>query len=276
MSKMPGKPGRSGRTPKRSSSADRISCNESNVRKVGRPKGCRSRSIDVKSGEDKQDISDVTTQSERETKAWKLRIKLRAKNAAENCKDIVIGKGVDILPANRLPVQKIILQRWRSLRSDDILTDSRKNRSNNDIAKQLTQEILEIWKAARIPTKRKDKVQKQLLQLIDRCQTTMKHCDRVNSDPIKTFCSSIDILFDIAPRGLEHEIKHGNPNWEEDLAFYHNQSKVPQVGFMGSVDTDSVAYEKRKVEREKRQEDRFTKELESQSKRKTVTSLSNR
>ena len=95
---------------------------------------------------------------------------------------------------------------------------------------------------AAIPVIKKDKI-KAKLKIINEFELKMKNCKRdnlhENPEKLDTYKQSIAQLFDIAPSNLEALLRSTsktNENWKDDLLFYQNQSKVPQIGFIGGRD----------------------------------------
>lgn len=176
-----------------------------------------------------------TTESTDSTEPAKQIPVVRDKSQPEALKDSIIGKPLDRLSTSKLPIKRVILQRWRAHRLDSNLAVGQEV-SNQDIASEITTEVIEIWDLAGIPTKRKDKVKDQVVKLIVSVSGIMrsKHAQKTDTDqdPLKSFAKSLNELFDVSPTDLKHKLlTGGNPySWNEDWQFYLNQCKVPQVG----------------------------------------------
>ena len=105
---------------------------------------------------------------------------------------------------------------------------------------------------AAIPCKRIDKIEDQVQKSLMEVSSLMKHWRRlrIDKEPLQSFISSLDMLFDISPLNIEYQLKtSGNPDWEEDLKFLQEQKRVPQVGSM-------IGRDKRLEERQKRKQKR--------------------
>ncbi len=186
-------------------------------------------------------------------------LKLRAKGiSTEDLKDDLIGSGIDLIPHSRLPIQKVILQRWRGLRKDDLLNDS-KTKSDAEIASEIANEVIAVWNSAHIPTIRDDKVKKKVVQLIEGFKCMKKNCKRyeVDKEPLLSYSISLHQLFDVSPENLQQQLAashRSNSKWNDDWEFYVNQCKVPQQGSIEGCDLNHAATTKRRLDRERKEE----------------------
>ncbi len=198
------------------------------------------------------------SESTKTVKKFKLRVKY---NATEAFKNEVLGNGAEVLSQSRLPIKKVILQRWRFLRRNSELNDPQP-KSDTDLASQMTREVIEVWSKANIPTQRIDKIKSKILALINIFRDMLKHCERydIEQEPLKSYCASLENLFDISVQNLHQTLrKMGSETWAEDWEFYQNQCQVPQVGCIGALDKTSLAIKKRKNDREERERERREK-----------------
>ncbi len=211
--------------------------------------------------------------------------RLRPKEGPEAFKDRVIGKPIDFIPRKKLPVRRLILQRVRSLRAQsnsDKEALLKPDKTANEIARIITLEITEIWERAAIPCRRVDKVQKLVQKCISELSSLMKNWSIHDEgrDPLQSYMSSLDKLFDISPADLYHKLKtSGNPEWIEDWMFYEGQCSVPQAGSMAGRDKLLQERHQRRQDRELQAEARRQKEAKGQPQavkrsvsKKTVTS----
>ena len=128
----------------------------------------------------------------------KIALKLRPKEGPEVFKDNLIGKSIDWLPKVKLPVKRLILQRIRSLRAQstsDAEHFSRRHVSDNEIAKIIALETVDIWKRAAIPCKRVDKVKDQVLKCISELSSLMKNWSTYDQteEPLVSYCRSTNV-----------------------------------------------------------------------------------
>ena len=282
---MPGKPGRSGRPrkdprppPDTDDSNNEQADNElpqqqlatsavSNLhtRQRGRPKRCKLAEDDdisttslVESDNQSESLSTTSDQPSQSD------LKLHPKTSTENLKDQIIGAPVDRFNTSKLPVKKLVCQRYRSLRNNSTMNN--KGLTNKDLADVISNEILYIWQLANLPTKRKDHVKQKVLETINEISGLFKYGSsrlQLDKDPCKSFIESLDYLFDISVDNLREQLstRSNRKAWKEDYAFYQSQCLVPQVGCMAGLDKhmqeqetrskQRVADEQARLEREK-------------------------
>ena len=186
---------------------------------------------------------------------------LRKKSAREVVKKELIGCPRDLIPTNRLPTIKVLLQRWRAYRE---MVGQRP--SNAEIASAITNEILEIWARAKLPTIRKDHVKTAILNMYlnFESQPSLKRPNRKGNDQkenVECYQNQIEHCFDIGVPNMEEALKScKSKNWRNYLEFYQNQLKVPQVDYIPGETIDfkqnqvEKRSEKRRAEEEKREE----------------------
>ena len=146
--------------------------------------------------------------------------------------DTYLGTTLDHFPSSKLPLQRAVLRRYRSLLTVD---DAQKSKS--DMSTTITAEIIPLWESSCIPTK------------IDRgCWDAVKQCVTMwvdaKQDVKKTpaFQNGLDNLLDLRPiqnrslSSLRDYLKMaGNPEWEEDYKLFKGQLKHPQTGTISST-----------------------------------------
>ena len=200
---MPGKRDRSGRPRKDPTSGDKSSRDNSGTREPrrGGPKKCTdptSTSTDSEiTSQQEQAVLDQEQNDFDSESAFCTLPKLRAKTARSSLMDTVIGQSLDHFPISKLPVKRVVLQRWRSLRCDSTMSNT--SMSQDDIAQVITDEVIYIWQLAYIPTKRADTVKSLVVHTIDELSRILKYGSRLNPDkePCLSYIKSLDVIFDI-------------------------------------------------------------------------------
>lgn len=82
--------------------------------------------------------------------------------------------------------------------------------------------------------------------------------ERPNHSKIIEFKVKLDALCDLSPKNAYELLKASRlSTWKEDWTFLENQRKVPQIGYMASIDRNLLEMEKRKEERESRLKNRL-------------------
>ena len=221
---------------------------EQEPRKRGRPKK-QDRSIDIQPSRD-HDISPVSSRN-RSGKQRKLSNQghidqkkqpvtptpisthpstLAKRNSLLNTfYDTYLGPSLDHLPANRLPLKRVILQRYRGAKSE-----AHHTRNLNEVVEIITSELCELWDRGAIPRKDNRGCSKAVKTLISKW-VDAKQEERMS----QFFQDNLDSLFDIRPaiymddEKLEAYLKKSNGvYWMDDLEFFKGQLKKPQDGFI--------------------------------------------
>lgn len=253
---MPGKAGCSGRPPSLPTVGvlQPIDTNIAPKQTAGRPP--KRRSSEMASGKVEPSVSQSEENKENVPKAhedYKKKPKLRPHNQMNSLKDDILGKPIDLLPTTKLPVRRLIYQRWRALCKDSALSEKRVD--NNTIAGTIAKEVVFIWEIAHIPHIREDKIKNRLVDMIEELRNIMKFGTRLSSEkePLFSFIKGLDQLFDIAPIDIKQKLaasgKANNFNWENDWEFYLNQSQIPQIGSICGIDQKYKEMEVKRIER---------------------------
>ena len=134
----------------------------------------------------------------------------------------------------------------------------------------ILEELIVIWGKAALPSIRKDKIFKKIIDLIAEFENFMKNWSRHDEDKVDNYRQSLLSLFDIAPTDIEEKLRMSyktNTEWQEDLTFYRCQSAVPQVGSLGARDQ---VLEKRLKEKGEREEKHLKKKQKHELECKNV------
>ena len=169
----------------------------------------------------------------------KRKLNLRVKTEREVFRDYLIGEPIQLLPASKLPIKRLILQRMRGLHEESSLSSLTADIRDVDIARTISQELESLWQKAAIPCQRQDVIQKLVKKSMDELASLMKHWSRLKpeNDPLKSYSASLDNLFDLSHADLQYRLStSGNPAWKEDWKFYLGQKQVPQIGSMAGRD----------------------------------------
>ena len=162
----------------------------------------------------------------------------------------LVGPGIGFLPKSKLPQNKVVLQRYLSLR-EEYGTREKQCRLVNI----LYSELISVWKPARIFTQPERKCKKIIDSLINKFAEFKKHvykgsgsCPK-NIVQYKIFLAK---LCDLAPPNLKELIQGTyrlNKQWEEDWQFYLNMCQAKQVGCVAGRDVKLAVKEQEKEER---------------------------
>ena len=236
--------------------------NERRARKVGRPRKVLVKSPlpledPPPSHADPNPISSVAvTSKSRSLRSKKL-------NWAR-----VVGDTVrEIIPSQRLPTNRIVLQRYHTLKNEyPLRTDV------NILAERLYGEVLTIWERAGIPTVEKKTCLLRLVRLL--CSWKTENCRMLKegSDKELNYIKMLDSLFKMghiengkvkedlkAKRLLQKDSDTEYPGkkiYEIDFEFYEGQLKNPQEGSIAGKDVDLAKRKKVQMEKMMQQEQR--------------------
>ncbi len=152
-----------------------------------------------------------------------------------------VGPSIDAFPGTQLPKLRTVLQRYRSMR----IMNPDEQCPLDELAKQITAEIIPIWQRAGIPIiieKNCLLKVKQTIQLWTSIHNSQEASDKLSE--------KLDCLLDLAPklrgkvsdedqnnhlrelmRQTSHREKSGGSgscrNWEQDFEFYLDQKVEP-------------------------------------------------
>ena len=186
-----------------------------------------------------------------------------------------------IIPSQRLPTNRVILQRFDILRSS-MSTQT----STHTFSALLYDEILPIWRKANIPVVERRLCLYRLEELIK--SWTKNNCRKMveGSEKEKKYTKMLDSLFSMTYTDLEEvksELRKDRllqreekteegaiKRWERDFDFLLNQMKNPQVGTIGRSDSTynqkKLVQDEKEVNRKKFKE--VTHEIEEERRRK--------
>lgn len=114
----------------------------------------------------------------------------RTGKAAESW-DRAVGESINVIPANKLPTLKTVLQRYRGLRIEEHSV------SVYNLAARITDEVLVVWGRARVPTKKRDNCVAMVKACIEEWNKMSKR--PLNRDSA-SYQDTLDKLFDLTPR----------------------------------------------------------------------------
>ena len=149
----------------------------------------------------------------------------------------LVGTPIDFFPQSKLPQNKVVLQRYLSLRekSPTEMLYMLVNTLYNEL-------VTDIWKPARIFTMNEGQCKKKINYVIQKFTWLKKHpykgsqaCPKNISD----FKAFLVQLCDLAPHNLKELLQVSgrlNTVWEKDWQFYLNMCQARQVGCIAGKD----------------------------------------
>ena len=178
----------------------------------------------------------------------------------------LVGSPPEILPQTKLPKNKVILQRYLSLRSQ-YPTDK-----VSSLVSILYTEVTDIWRLARIHTLEEKKCKRIIKNLIQK-YNNFKHYKPKKTLPkrVTDIKEILNQLCDLAPANLKTLLQSTyrlNKKWEDDWQFYLNMSEVNQVGCMSSKDVKLAGKEGVK---QSKQENKKTRKTKAQSYKENIS-----
>ena len=168
--------------------------------------------------------------------------------------DIVIGQyDRKCLPANKLPTNRVIMQRYQTLRLESAVPNKAEIRP---FANTIANELMEIWGKANVSTKPRKACVEHIVRLISSWSTFLSNSHK--SDPsgekVQKFRTKMDELCDIAAADLEETMRSTNlPTWKRDFEFYLN-NKSGKHDVMEGLDKNTASRVKRTQVRAVRKE----------------------
>ena len=146
--------------------------------------------------------------------------------------DDYLGVAVERFPPTKLPLKRVVLQRYR-----DLLTKTH-NASQQTLVKEISSEVFDLWEKSAIPFKSKIDCDHVVRALITKWKKAKRE-KRMSKD----FQSDLDEVLDLRTtecmnlNNLKRSLKiRGNKNWATDYLFFKRQLKVPQTSSMSGKD----------------------------------------
>ena len=171
----------------------------------------------------------------------------------------IIGNSIDVIPNQRLPTNRVIMQRYNLLR-----TQSNNRTSIYSFSESLYNEIIPIWIKANIPTVDKKTCVKRISALLE--SWGKQECRKmvVGSEKEILYSKMLDSLCSLTHQDIEtvkFELKQqrllqhtseleGRKLWEADYEFFLGQMKNPQVGTIAGKDLALERRKSSKIQRE--------------------------
>ena len=218
----------------------------------------------VKRGTDQNDNVLVSPQ----TKKQRIAVNTRKKFLDSQFWNDLVGSPIDMFPKTKLPQNKVVLQRFLSLR------EGSPRENLNVLVNTLYWEMAEIWDSARIFTVGEKQSKKIIKNVVEKfLQVKHNNPKKTRENKVSKFQSFLFKLCDLAPADLQDKIQSTskiNKEWEDDWIFYTNMCKSPQVGCMDSKDKKLAEKEHSKQVRRDKEDIRKAK---AESYDKTVNKL---
>lgn len=164
-------------------------------------------------------------------------------------KDIV-GPPVEFFPRTKLPQNKVVIQRYLSLRQE-----LPPNEKISDIVHIIyTELVTEVWKPARIFTDNEKKCKKIILAVIKKFIKVQNNKTKGGTveKKIKDLTEHLYKLCDLAPPNLKDMMNSTyklNKEWEQDWQFYLNMCEKNQPGCVSGRDVKLAIKESKKRDR---------------------------
>lgn len=142
-----------------------------------------------------------------------------------------LGPSLHVFPSSRLPLKRIILQRYRALRS------FRHNSPKSEVIRIITDEVLKLWEDSHIPH---DTYRAACKSVQNLCSKWIDACQDDRKSP--RFQKDLNKLFDIRHPSVKtlstlksYLQSSGNEDWLRDYEFFKGQCSFPQTGTMSST-----------------------------------------
>ena len=219
---------------------------------MGRPKGAKSKErldpsaiIEPRKRTNDENFNPIPKQPA--PKKPKLAIKTRKNFKDSKVWNDLAGVPIDLFPLTKLPKNKVVLQRYLSLRREF------PKKKTFLMVNLLHSEVKEIWKAARIPTLSDKLCKMKIRELIDKF-IALKHWDskRASEPEITKMKALLEQLLDFAPLNLRDLLQASyrlNKKWEDDWKFYLNMKDDRQMGCLDGKDAKLASKENEKQKR---------------------------
>lgn len=170
-----------------------------------------------------------------------------------------IGPSIQNIPENRLPQNRVLLQRWKGLQ---IQSQFNTQISTKDHARAMWPEIKAVWEGARLPIKAEKNCIAKIVDVIKKYQD-LKRTPSIRFS--EQYQGHLNALFDISlgEEKVEATLRSSRrESWEQDLQFYRGQKQHPQQFILGGVNLKEVAKEVRSAERKAAADKRAEKEAQ--------------
>ena len=145
--------------------------------------------------------------------------------------DTHLGAAIETFPPKRLPVRRLVLQRYRKLRAEYHA------KPKSSLINTITDEVITLWERSSIPHKSHKDCQYMVENVVNRWSDA-----RQDEKTSTVFQEYLNLLLDLRTNEcmdldkLEGELKaSGNTEWKKDLDFFKGQMMVPQTGFMSPI-----------------------------------------
>jgi hypothetical protein len=165
----------------------------------------------------------------------------------------LIATTSETLTGSKLPSNRQILSRFLQLHLKE-------NLSIQKSAYVTTNELLDFWNKARIPTKQHYNIINQIKKLHSKWLGIKKNVNRqteTQTIKVNNFVNNLDDLFDIAHANAIHLIK-----LQEDKEFLKAQREKGRRGSMGALDKKLLITEKKRIAKDLKIISRKKKECE--------------
>ena len=255
--------------------------NKEPARKVGRPK---KMDVPIPS------IDDSATSQTKTDPNLNPSLAVGSKSRSLRSKQLVwariVGDTVrEVIPSQRLPKNRIIMQRYNTIKDNyPLRTDVQV------IAEELYSEILAIWEKTGIPTLDKETCMVRLVRLLRSWKDQGCRFLKEGSEKELNYIKFLDSTFKMGE--LDHEkvkenlkrakrLLHkysdteypGKKIYEIDFEFYKGQLKNPQEGTIGARDNDLAKRKKVQMDKIARQEELKKKDIALALDRQQLASL---
>lgn len=185
---------------------------------------------------------------------------------AQNLWNELVGTKLrDCIPSHRLPTNRVVMQRYRSMR-----TGFPQKTPVRSFAGDLCREVAQVWDKANIPIKTEKAAIQTITRLLSSWTSFSASSNKCKKGSVKyeKYTKMLDELCDIAI-GDEEELKCTMratrlPTWERDFEFYLNQ-KSGKIDQMEGLDTHSVKRQKSADEHREQEAKRRENESERAS-----------
>ena len=239
---------------------------------MGRPKGSQSKPR-LDSSNILEPVLDVNQNVSVKPEPPPIKTKKSSAGTRRRSRDVqfwkdLVGPPIEFFPQTKLPQNKVVLQRYLSLRKE--LPACEKVSSLVNII--YTELVTEVWKPARIFTDSERKCKKAITAVI-KTFTKLPHRKVKGGNMEKRVKDMEDFLYklcDLSPPDLKDRLNSTsrlNGEWEQDWQFYLNMCDRSQPGsVLGTRDKKLATKEGAKQDRKKAGTDRALKS--SSNKRK--------
>ena len=142
-----------------------------------------------------------------------------------------VGPSKDNFPWSHLPTKKVVLQRYRAIRSTSGI--SGEPGAKYQFIQVCWSELKDLWDAASIPMITQNNGKKKIQELVDWFAKLIANKRYLEdcSERYDPMLQSLNQLFDIAPKDVELQMKASlNKSWKEDFMGDLLNSSLEQLG----------------------------------------------